>query len=153
MTFLESKIPPPLVGLFFALLMWWSAPYLPIIAISPTISYLLISILGSIGIFFDLSAAISFRLAKTTVNPLTPNKASSLVTTGVYQFTRNPMYVGRVFFLFAWAIFLSSLWVVIFIAGYMAYIQRFQILPEEQALVRIFKQDFIEYKTLVRRWL
>ncbi|WP_198149773.1 methyltransferase family protein [Colwellia sp. MT41] len=105
------------------------------------------------GVFFALSGAISFRLAKTTVNPLKPDTASSLVTSGVYQFTRNPMYVGFVALLFVWASHLGSAWGIALIALYIVYIQRFQIVPEERALVAIFKVEFSDYKAKVSPWL
>ena len=153
MSFLETKIPPPLVGFLSALLMWWAAKHLPIIVISTEVQYSLMAVFFSLGILFDLAGVISFRAAKTTVNPLKPDSASSLVTSGIYRFTRNPMYVGFVFFLFAWAIFLSCVWVVVFIIGYIAYVHYFQIVPEERALARLFPQKFSEYRALVRPWL
>lgn len=153
MQFLENKIPPPLVGFLIAILMWWSVKYLPVLPTNTMVQYTLISLFFACGLFFDLAGVISFRAAKTTVNPLKPDSASSLVTSGIYQFTRNPMYVGFVFFLLAWASFLSCVWVVIFVVGYMGYIQRFQIQPEEKALEAIFKQEFIDYKAIVRPWL
>jgi protein-S-isoprenylcysteine O-methyltransferase Ste14 len=107
----------------------------------------------SIGIFFDLAGVISFRRAKTTVNPLKPNTASSLVTSGIYQVTRNPMYVGFVAFLLALASFLGSAWGLILIPVYILYIQHFQIAPEERALTALFKEEFTQYKAKVRPWL
>ncbi len=153
MRFLENKIPPPLVGIFCGLFMWWSANYLPVLAISAMTQYTLMVLFVSSGLFFDLAGIISFRTAKTTVNPLKPETASALVTSGIYQYSRNPMYVGFVFFLLAWATFLGALWGVGFIGVYVAYIQRFQIIPEERALANIFKDEFIEYKNQVRPWL
>jgi protein-S-isoprenylcysteine O-methyltransferase Ste14 len=96
---------------------------------------------------------ISFRLANTTVNPLTPGIASSLVTSGIYQFTRNPMYVGFAAFLLAWASFLATVWGVSLIGVYIAYIQHFQVIPEERALKKLFKDEFIHYEDHVRPWL
>jgi protein-S-isoprenylcysteine O-methyltransferase Ste14 len=133
--------------------MWWSAKYLPVWAISTMTQYTVMALLISLGIFFDLAGIISFRAAKTTVNPLKPDSVSRLVTSGIYQYTRNPMYVGFVFFLCAWAVFLSSFWVIIFIGLYIGYIQNFQIIPEERALSRLFPQEFPIYKASVRAWL
>ncbi|MBU2869506.1 isoprenylcysteine carboxylmethyltransferase family protein [Colwellia sp. E2M01] len=153
MAFLENKIPPPLVGIIIAAIMWWLSTVTPVITISQLIKFSLIGIFICIGAFFDLAGVISFRLAKTTVNPLKPDKASSLVTSGIYQYTRNPMYVGFVAFLLAWASFLGSVWSVALIGFYIAYIQRFQIMPEERALTVLFKEEFIAYKNKVRVWL
>jgi len=153
MMFLENKIPPPLVAVIAAGGMWWLSKFTSTLMLADTIRYLLVFGFVSIGIFFALSGAISFRLAKTTVNPLKPDTASALVTSGIYQFTRNPMYVGFVAFLLAWAMFLGTVWGIGLIGGYIAYIQRFQIMPEERALTKIFKDEFIDYKAQVRPWL
>lgn len=153
MKVLENKIPPPLVGLLVALGMWGLSTVTPIILLTNTVKTMLVIAFISIGIFFDLAGVISFRMAKTTVNPLKPNTASSLVTSGIYQVTRNPMYVGFVAFLLAWASYLGSVWGLALIPLYMLYIQRFQIAPEERALTALFKEEFIQYKAKVRPWL
>lgn len=154
MKFLENKIPPPLVAVIAAAGMWWLSKFFTsTLMLADTIRYSLVFGFVSVGIFFALSGAISFRLAKTTVNPLKPDTASALVTSGIYQFTRNPMYVGFVAFLFAWISYLGSVWGIGVIVIYIAYIQRFQIMPEERALTKIFKEEFEQYKMKVRPWL
>lgn len=154
MKFLENKIPPPLVGLIIGACMWYlSTLATAATAYSETVRVSLVIFFISVGIFFDLAGVISFRVAKTTVNPLKPNKTSALVTSGIYQVSRNPMYVGFVSFLFAWASFLGTAWGVILIGLYIAYIHHFQIKPEERALNHIFKDEFTDYKKHVRPWL
>ncbi|MEI6894635.1 MAG: isoprenylcysteine carboxylmethyltransferase family protein [Colwellia sp.] len=153
MKFLENKIPPPLVAIIIAAAMWGLSHYTAVILLTNAIKMLLSGIFFSIGAFFVFAGVISFRLAKTTVNPLKPNTVSTLVTSGIYQFTRNPMYVGFVAFLFAWASFLGSAWDLSLIAVYVAYIQRFQIIPEERALTKLFHNEFTDYKAQVRPWL
>lgn len=153
MTFLENRIPPPLVAVIAAAGIWGLSTFTSTLALVATVKYSLVLGFSLAGIFFALSGAISFRLAKTTLNPLKPETASALVSSGIYQFTRNPMYVGLVAFLFAWASFLGTVWGISLIAVYIAYIQRFQVVPEERALTKIFKDEFIEYKTQVRPWL
>jgi len=150
---LENKIPPPLVTLFIAASMWWLSTITSTILLTGAVKMCLV--LGFIltGVFFALSGIISFRQAKTTVNPLKPETASTLVTTGIYQFTRNPMYLALVFFLLAWASYLGSAWGIILIVVYMIYMQRFQIVPEERALTVLFNDEFIAYKKKVRTWL
>jgi len=82
-----------------------------------------------------------------------PEKASSLVTTGIYRFTRNPMYLGLLFVLFAWAVFLASVWALLGPVAFVFYIDRFQIAPEEAILAGMFGAAYTEYKARVRRWL
>jgi protein-S-isoprenylcysteine O-methyltransferase Ste14 len=153
MKFLENKIPPPLVAMIIAAGMWRLSILTPVILLTSTIKITLIIVFIGLGIFFALSGAISFRFAKTTVNPLKPETASTLVTSGIYQFTRNPMYVGFVAFLLAWASYLGSAWGITLIVLYIAYIQRFQIMPEERALTILFKSEFTDYTKKVRAWL
>ena len=82
-----------------------------------------------------------------------PEGTSSLVTSGIYRFTRNPMYVGLLFVLIAWAVFLSTPWLVIGPFVFVLYMNRFQIEPEERVLFRLFGTAFATYKGAVRRWL
>jgi len=75
-----------------------------------------------------------------------------LVTGGIYRFTRNPMYVGLLLVLVAWATFLSSLWTLVGPLAFVLYITRFQIKPEESALATLFGQPYADYRAKVRRW-
>ena len=102
---------------------------------------------------FSLTGIISFRRAKTTVNPMKPDTTSSLVCSGIYGVTRNPMYVGLLFVLIAWAVFLSSAWTWLGPPAFALYINRFQIAPEERVLSALFPTGYSAYKSRVRRWL
>lgn len=150
---LEHKIPPPIVMLCAAVAMWWLSTLTSPILLTSTMKMSLVIGFILLGLFFSLSGIISFRRAKTTVNPLKPETTSSLVTTGIYQFTRNPMYLALVFFLLAWASYLASVWAITLIGLFMMYMQYFQIAPEEKALARLFNGEFTQYKKRVRKWL
>jgi protein-S-isoprenylcysteine O-methyltransferase Ste14 len=106
-----------------------------------------------IGIAFILAGGISFRRAKTTVNPLKPETTSSLVSSGIYRVTRNPMYVGMFFALIGWVVFLASIWTLLGPMAFILYMNRFQIGPEEKVLATLFGAEFAAYKEKVRRWL
>ena len=95
----------------------------------------------------------SFRRAKTTVNPMKPDSASSLVVSGIYDLTRNPMYLGFLVILVGWAFFLSNALGFIFLPLFVLYMNRFQIEPEERALASVFGEAFASYRSRVRRWL
>lgn len=153
MSFLETKIPPPIVTILFVFAMWNTSTVTQGFELSSEIRYLGIGIFIALGLIGLLSGAVSFRLAKTTVNPLKPEAATSLVTSGIYRITRNPMYVGLAFLLCAWTFYLSSLWAFPFVFLFIVYIHRFQIVPEERALIRNFDQEFVVYKGRVRPWL
>lgn len=150
---LETRIPPPIIALAFATLIWWMANYLPKIEIEFVPKVIIVSLLLVIGAIFDLSGLLTFRRARTTVNPMKPHTSSALVNTGVYQITRNPMYVGLVFVLSGWCIYLNCPAAMIGVAGFIFYIHAFQILPEERMLVTLFGEEYMEYQSRVRRWL
>jgi len=150
---LETRIPPPAIALAFAALIWWMASYLPQIDIEFMPKIVIVSMLVAIGAIFDLSGLVTFLRAKTTVNPMKPHASSALVTTGIYKITRNPMYVGLVFILSGWCIYLNSPAALIGVAGFILYIHALQILPEERMLITLFGEEYIEYQSRVRRWL
>lgn len=153
MRLLENRIPPPLVMACTGAGMWLAAVPaggLP----SPSPLQLALAIAGVLaGAFFCLAGVVSFRRARTTVNPLRPQNASALVSSGIYRVSRNPMYVGFALFLVALAAVLGSLPALAGVALFVLYITRFQILPEERALRALFGADFEAYCARVRRWL
>jgi protein-S-isoprenylcysteine O-methyltransferase Ste14 len=150
---LELKIPPPVVAVVLMAAMWAisqaSSPIdsLHFVRVSAAIA------IAAIGLGIDISALISFRRAHTTVNPMKPGKTSSLVTTGIFRYTRNPMYVGLLLVLFGWALFLPSDWALVGPLAFVLYIGRFQIAPEERVLSGLFGEQFSEYMARVRRWV
>ena len=153
MKIIENRVPPPLVAIIVAIAMWGISLFETNIELSQTVKIFIIVLLWLIGTAFATAGIISFKLSKTTVNPLKPDTASSLVTSGIYQITRNPMYVGFVIFLLAWATYLNSVWSLVFVTIFIAFIHRFQIIPEERALLSLFGQEFEIYMSKVRRWL
>lgn len=153
MTFLEKKIPPPIVAIIFAVIMKLAASYEPSISLDQNVIVLICSTLILIALSVDISALLLFRKIRTTVNPLKPSNTSKLVTNGVYKISRNPMYLGMALLLSAWGVYLDSFAALLFVPGFMAYITQFQIIPEELALTELFQSKFLDYKNSVRRWL
>lgn len=150
---LELKIPPPLVALLVAAAMWCLS-LLPPSFEPPAVLRIVAAIAcAALGTAFSLAGVFAFRRAGTTVNPLKPSSTSSLVCGGVYKITRNPMYVGMLFLLLAWAAFLWSAWSLLGTLVFAAYITRFQIVPEERALAALFGEAFATYRSRVRQWL
>lgn len=153
MNTLELKIPPPLVLLIFAIAMWFAAPLTEPLNVSFGLRLGFALALAVIGEGISATGMIQFRRAKTTINPMKAGNASSLVTGGVYRFTRNPMYLGMVLVLLGWAVFLSSPVTLLFVPLFVLYIHRFQIFPEERVLTDLFGSEYAEYKNKVRRWV
>ena len=110
-----------------------------------------IFLLFGLGIF---SAAVqSFKKHKTTINPLSPDKASSLINSGIFSYSRNPMYLGMLLILLSVS-FKFNISVGLFISFlFKIYITRFQIIPEEKAMAKLFGEEFITYKNQTRRWI
>lgn len=150
---LELKIPPPALALCFALLMWLASLLVPSVPVPFGVRVGVALALVVIGQSISISGMVSFRRAKTTVNPMKPSAASSLVTSGVYRLTRNPMYLGLSVTLLGWAAFLSNPLALLAVPLFVLYINRLQIKPEERALSSRFGADYATYKEKVRRWL
>jgi protein-S-isoprenylcysteine O-methyltransferase Ste14 len=151
---LEHRVPPLLVVLLCAGAMGYAAAHTPIIIESGGAAQVVAAgFLGFIGLAVMLAGGVSFRSAKTTVNPLKPETATALVTSGVYRYTRNPMYLGMLVVLLAWAVYLSAPAAFLGVVGFWLYMDRFQIRPEEKALAALFGSAFTDYSSRVRRWL
>lgn len=150
---LETKVPPPAVALVSAAIVWGISRFAPYVVLPSVIRLAVPLALVVVGVAVGAAGVLSFHRARTTVHPARPEKASSLVSTGIYRFTRNPMYLGLLAILVAWAVFLSSAWALLGAAGFVLYMSRFQIAPEERALSKLFGSEYASYKSSVPRWL
>jgi protein-S-isoprenylcysteine O-methyltransferase Ste14 len=149
---MHLKIPPFFVALITALLMYVLAYFLPfgdfIFTGQEYIMYVLLFLGGIIGSV----SSIQFFRKKTTISPIKPDKSCVLVVSGTYKFTRNPMYLGMLLFLLAWSLFLANAFNILLVAGFVSYMNKFQIIPEEIALQHIFGKEYNYYTKSVRRW-
>ena len=150
---LELRIPPPIIALIVAAIMWWISLATTSIEIPSLIRVTTTIAIALAGVGTAISGVITFRHARTTLNPLKPETTSAIVTSGVYRFTRNPMYVGLALVLLAWAVFMSSAWSLLGLVCFILYMNRFQIMPEERALSGMFAASYSAYQAKVRRWL
>lgn len=147
------KIPPVVTGLLLGGLMWAATRAAPDFGFTVPARRVGALTLAVAGVVIALLGVISFRRARTTVNPLHPEAASALVVSGVYRFTRNPMYLGLLLVLLGWAVFLANALAFVFPAVYVPLMNRLQIRPEENALAEKFGPGFADYRSKVRRWL
>jgi protein-S-isoprenylcysteine O-methyltransferase Ste14 len=150
---LELKVPPAAVVVVTAALMWLASWALPLFGFMfPARGVFVVSFAGA-GLVTSALGVVSFRRARTTVNPTRPGSSTCLVRSGVYSFTRNPMYLGFLLVLVGWATFLSNALAFLILPAFILYMNRFQIEPEERALASLFAEEFVAYKSRVRRWL
>jgi protein-S-isoprenylcysteine O-methyltransferase Ste14 len=153
MSALELKVPPLALVLVFVCFMWLISGYEGSPAL-PLPWHVGIAVLCWIaGVAVILAGMLAFRRAKTTVNPFTPEAATTMVDSGVYRFSRNPMYLGFLLALIGWAAYLSHLFAFALLPLFVLYMNRFQIEPEERALSSKFGSQFHAYAASVRRWV
>jgi protein-S-isoprenylcysteine O-methyltransferase Ste14 len=150
---LELKIPPVAVALITAAGMWFAARAVPGMEVSFPGSEVVSGLVAASGGIIALLGVVAFGRAGTTVNPMKPGSSSSLVVAGIYSVTRNPMYLGLLLVLLAWAIYLANILTVLFLPAFVWYMNRYQIEPEERALTSLFGPEFTAYAARVRRWI
>jgi len=150
---LELKIPPPVVALLIGAAMWLAARYGATLDLPFSVRVVALVVAVLAGGATALAGDLEFKRAETTINPLKPEKSTALVTSGIYRFTRNPMYVGLTLALVGWTAFLCSAWALPGPVVFVLYISRFQIAPEERVLSAKFGQAYADYRSRVRRWL
>ena len=148
---MNNKIPPPIVTLAFGLMIYFSRNIFP--DINNIIFYILSLFFIILGPFILICAVRSFKAEQTTINPININNASSLVISGVFKYSRNPMYLGMVFILLALSFRFNLVGGILFTSIFIMYITKFQIIPEEAAMKSIFGEDFNKYKNKTRRWI
>ncbi len=147
-----SPVPPPAWMLIFAVGMWELNHYCPVFTIIPEPWSRLGWCVMAFAPIAPIAALIQFRRARTTVNPHKPGTTTTLVTSGVYAWTRNPMYLGLSILLLGWAIRLGTLSSLVGAWLFIPLIQRVQIRPEERALRTQFGEDYDRYCHRVNRW-
>ena len=148
---IKTKFPPPLVALTFGFLINYTKNIFPKIEIKNKIifgSSIIIS-----GLIIILSAIILFKKYQTTISPLNPFNATKLMTDGIYKFSRNPMYLGLLLVLVGISTILNPFGGFFLIPLFVLYLNFFQIIPEENAMADLFKDEFLDYKKNVRRWI
>ena len=149
---MELRLPPPLVLLITLGCMYALARYWPLYTFSFLAQTLIVLVFCLLGAFLGLAAVWSFSKARTTIDPRFPNKTSKLVTSGIYRFSRNPMYLGLLCFLCAAFVYLSALSPLLMVGLFIFYMNHFQIAPEEAVLQAMFGEQFDHYCQRVRRW-
>ncbi|MFK3989574.1 methyltransferase family protein [Psychrobacter sp. NPDC064578] len=153
MNALALKVPPVAQVIITAAAMYGVSKMVPALTFSLNGSTVLAVALGLMGLSLGIMGVTQFRIAQTTPNPQALEKVSSLVTSGVYQYSRNPMYVGLVLILLGWAFYLSHFLAFVLLPIFILYMTRFQIQPEERMMAQKFGKTYQDYLNKVRRWI
>ena len=149
---MNLKIPPTIILLLFGIFMYLLDSLLPFGEFDFFGRKLLIRALCIGAIFLMGMSLTKFFRARTTMDPSLRTESSALVTTGIYAYSRNPMYLAMLLLLLAWGLWLGNAFNTLLAALFVAYMNRFQIKQEETALLRLFGQEYQKYCTQVRRW-
>jgi protein-S-isoprenylcysteine O-methyltransferase Ste14 len=153
MKVLELKIPPVLLFSFFVAAAYGLSRAVPALGWPLPGARVAAAALAFSGAGIAFAGVAEFRKARTTVNPHRPDNSSAVVSGGVYRWTRNPMYLGLLLLLTAWGLYLSHATTALLLPAFVAWMNRFQIEPEERILTKKFGPAFTDYMTCVRRWL
>lgn len=154
---MELKVIPVIqvaIALILMTLLHYFLPQLTLSkVINPAVTVSLVTLLLVIAIAIGGLAIYSFRRHQTTVNPSKPETSSQVVDSGIYKFSRNPMYLAMLLALIAYALYLENPLNLMICALFVWYLTKFQIVPEERMLTKLFGNNYVDYKNRVRRWL
>ena len=148
---MKTKIPPPILALIMIAIIYLSS------FIVETFTFSYQTVLSVLVAVFGLGCGVpSFRLFaknKTTISPFNPSETTALVTAGMYRYSRNPMYLGLVLLTIAATIFFGTWLGIVIVVAFIFLLNLLQIIPEEEALLDIFGEEYVEYKKKARRWI
>ena len=150
---LDLRVPPLALVAICAFAMWAIARWLPFGALSFVGAQWAAGVLVLSGIAISFAGVLAFRQHATTVNPMTPESSTTVVRSGIYRRTRNPMYLGFAFALLGWGIYLGQTSALLMLIPFVLWLSRYQIVPEERALRGHFGADYEDYCRAVRRWI
>ena len=148
---MKTRIPPPILALLMIGLVYLSS--LLIGSVSFDYQALLSVLLVIVGLSCALPSFRLFARNKTTISPFTPSETSVLITEGMYRYSRNPMYLGLLLLIIAATIWFGTWFGIIISLFFIVLLNILQIIPEEEALLQIFGEEYLEYKNKVRRWI
>jgi protein-S-isoprenylcysteine O-methyltransferase Ste14 len=149
---LQLRVPPPIWLLLCGSLMWGAHRALPLAHVIGPPANRVGWLLVVVGAAIIVTAMAQFRRAQTTINPTKPARTSALVRSGIFGYSRNPMYLGLTIVLAGWALLLGSLGPWMIVPLFIWLLTQLQIRPEEAVLSTLFGREYDEYTAQVGRW-
>ena len=147
---MKTLIPPPIVTIVFLFVIFFTKDLFRFSVTLPSSLGFIIIFAGLMIIFI---AARQFKEANTTINPLKPENASMLVSKGIFSYSRNPMYLGMLLIIIGFSIIQNLMAIIAIMPIWIIYMTYFQIIPEEEAMEILFKENFVNYCKKTRRWI
>ena len=145
------KIPPPILVLILVVSSFLSSKKIDVIHIPhQTLVSILILLIGILILIIPVTMFIKY---KTTIDPIEFKKVNKLVTSGIYKYSRNPMYLGLLLIVISSSILYLNIYSVSTPIFFYYWINRFQIQREEIFLTEKFGKEYLSYKTKTRRWI
>ena len=145
------KIPPPLIVLTLIISIYFSSKKIDLINIplQLEISFFILSL----GTLVFINPVLKFIKSKTTINPIQFEETNRLVTSGIFKYSRNPMYLGMLMIIISTSIFYLNIYSILTPFLFVFWINKFQIKREEIFLTEKFGKEYLSYKNKTRRWL
>ena len=145
------KIPPPLLVLILVVSNYFSSKKIDLILLpNQDITSIIIFL---IGMLILINPIFKFIKSKTTIDPIKFKKVNKLITSGIYRYSRNPMYLGLLILVTSTSIFYLNIFTITTPVFFYFWINRFQIKREEIFLTKKFGKEYLLYKTKTRRWI
>lgn len=148
---INKNIHPPIVALLFIAIAYILGRYMPLPFMVPPLLRNLGFAMTVVGVLLGIGAFIEFRKAHTTLDP--HGSAKQLVTSGIYRFTRNPIYLGFLLMVIGLPLNSGTLWGLVVAPFYILLMTRLVIEREENYLEKKFGKTYAGYASGVRRWL
>ena len=145
------KVPPPILVLILVVSIYMSQYQLETTHLPYNNSISLVILL--VGALILINPVFKFIKSKTTVNPVKFVKVNKLVTSGIYKYSRNPMYLGMILIIISTSIFYLNYYSVLTPFIFYFWINKFQIKREEIFLKEKFGKDYLSYMSKTRRWI
>ena len=145
------KIPPPILVIILTSLVYFSSTKLELIYLP--YRHIVSVIILIVGLIVIVSPVVDFIKSKTTINPVKFKNVNRLVTTGIYRYSRNPMYLGMILIIISTTVYYLNFLSVFSPLIFYIWINKFQINREEIFLEDKFGSEYLKYKSKTRRWI
>lgn len=145
------KIQPPILAMIHIVIAYLLGYFFPLPFSSPqAVGWVGLGI-SALGLILGLMAIYEFKRVRTTTDA--HGSVKSIVSSGIYRFTRNPIYLGFVLMLIGLPLNIGSYWGIILVPVLVISMNKVVIEKEEVYLEKKFGKAYADYRSRVRRWM